>query len=75
MAGGAAAGAAGNAFPALFKAILGGGQMFGARGAAFGGVATQSTGMLMQGEVIFRQSGSDLVGVLNRTNGRINRVG
>jgi hypothetical protein len=31
--------------------------------------------MLMQGEVIFRQSGSDLVGVLNRTNGRINRVG
>jgi superoxide dismutase len=75
LAGGAAAGAGGNAFPALFKAILGGGQMFGARGAAFGGVATQSTGMLMQGEVIFRQSGSDLVGVLNRTNGRINRVG
>ena len=72
---GSAAGGAGNAFPALLKAILGGGQMFGARGAAFGGVATQSTGMLMQGEVIFRQSGSDLVGVLNRTNGRINRVG
>jgi hypothetical protein len=72
---GSAAGGAGNAFPALLKAILGGGQMFGARGAAFGGVANQSTGMLMQGEVIFRQSGSDLVGVLNRTNGRINRVG
>jgi DNA-binding MarR family transcriptional regulator len=72
---GSAAGGAGNAFPALLKAILGGGQLFGASGAAFGGVATQSTGMLMQGEVIFRQSGSDLVGVLNRTNGRINRVG
>lgn len=72
---GSAAGGAGNAFPALLKAILGGGQMFGARGAAFGGVSTQSTGMLMQGEVIFRQSGADLVGVLNRTNGRINRVG
>jgi hypothetical protein len=69
-----AAGGAGSAFPALLKQILGQ-QITGARVSPFGGVATQSTGMLMQGEVIFRQSGSDLVGVLNRTNGRINRVG
>jgi hypothetical protein len=74
LAGGAAAGAGGKAFPELFKQILGQ-QITGARVSPFGGVATQSTGMLMQGEVIFRQSGSDLVGVLNRTNGRINRVG
>jgi DNA-binding MarR family transcriptional regulator len=72
-AAGAASGA-GSAFPALLKQILGQ-QITGARVSPFGGVATQSTGMLMQGEVIFRQSGSDLVGVLNRTNGRINRVG
>jgi hypothetical protein len=69
-----AAGGAGSAFPSLLKQILGQ-QITGARVSPFGGVSTQSTGMLMQGEVIFRQSGSDLVGVLNRTNGRINRVG
>lgn len=32
-------------------------------------------GMQMNGQVVFVQRGSDLVGVLNRTNGTINRVG
>ena len=32
-------------------------------------------GMQMSGQVVFVQRGSDLVGVLNRTNGTINRVG
>jgi hypothetical protein len=32
-------------------------------------------GMQLAGQVVFTQRGSDLVGVLNRTNGTINRVG
>lgn len=39
----------------------------------FGGVG--SGGMQLAGQVVFTQRGSDLVGVLNRTNGTINRVG
>jgi hypothetical protein len=39
----------------------------------FGGI--QGGGMQMSGQVVFVQRGSDLVGVLNRTNGTINRVG
>lgn len=39
----------------------------------FGGL--QGGGFGLTGQVIFRQSGSDLVGVLNRTNATINRVG
>jgi hypothetical protein len=72
-AGMAIGGASQKGFAEIFKAILGGGG--GLFNGAFGGVSTQSTGMAMRGEVVFRQSGSDLVGVLNRTNGRINRVG
>ena len=85
MSGGAAGagvligGGVKSGFANIFKATLsgggGGGALFGAAGASFGGVSGQSTGMAMQGQVVFRQSGSDLVGVLNRTNGRINRVG
>jgi hypothetical protein len=85
MSGGAAGagvligGGVKSGFANIFKATLsgggGGGALFGALGASFGGVSGQSTGMAMQGQVVFRQSGSDLVGVLNRTNGRINRVG
>jgi len=40
--------------------------------ANFGGV---QGGLGLTGQVVFRQSGSDLVGVLNRTNATINRVG
>lgn len=39
----------------------------------FGGM--QGGGMQLAGEVVFVQRGSDLVGVINRTNGTINRVG
>lgn len=38
----------------------------------FGGL---QGGMSLQGQVVFVQRGSDLVGVLNRTNATINRVG
>lgn len=38
----------------------------------FGGL---QSGFGLTGQVVFRQSGSDLVGVLNRTNATINRVG
>jgi len=47
------------------------GDLVGA--ANFGGVG--GGGMQMSGQVVFVQRGSDLVGVLNRTNGTINRVG
>jgi hypothetical protein len=40
---------------------------------SFGGVG--GGGMEMSGQVVFVQRGSDLVGVLNRTNSTINRVG
>lgn len=40
--------------------------------ANFGGL---QGGLGLTGQVVFRQSGSDLVGVLNRTNATINRVG
>ncbi len=72
-AGMAIGGASQKGFEQIFKAIIGGGG--GLFNGAFGGVSGQSTGMAVRGEVVFRQSGSDLVGVLNRTNGRINRVG
>jgi hypothetical protein len=82
-AGLAIGGGVSKGFGSIFGKLLGGatagggggGALFGALGASFGGVSGQSTGMAMQGQVVFRQSGSDLVGVLNRTNGRINRVG
>jgi hypothetical protein len=82
-AGLAIGGGVSKGFGSIFGKLLGGatagggggGSIFGALGAVFGGVSGQSTGMAMQGQVVFRQSGSDLVGVLNRTNGRINRVG
>ena len=38
----------------------------------FGGL---EGGMQMRGQVVFVQRGSDLVGVLNRTNSTIGRIG
>lgn len=64
-----------------------GGGILGAFKAAFGSVlglkkevnpnfsGIQGGGMQLAGEVVFRQRGSDLIGVINRTNGTINRVG
>lgn len=71
--GGASTGAGGGilgAFGAAFKSVLGIGKISNPN---FGGV--QGGGMQLAGEVVFRQRGSDLIGVINRTNGTINRVG
>ena len=71
--GGAATGAGGGILGALgaaFKSVLGIGKIANPN---FGGV--QGGGMQLAGEVVFRQRGSDLIGVINRTNGTINRVG
>ena len=70
---GTATGAGGGifgAFKAAFNSILGIGKIANPN---FGGV--QGGGMQLAGEVVFRQRGSDLIGVINRTNGTINRVG
>ena len=71
--GGAATGAGGGiigALKAAFNSVLGIGKIANPN---FGGV--QGGGMQLAGEVVFRQRGSDLIGVINRTNGTINRVG
>lgn len=73
FAGSASTGAGGGilgAFGAAFKSVLGIGKIANPN---FGGV--QGGGMQLAGEVVFRQRGSDLIGVINRTNGTINRVG
>ena len=58
------------AFGAAFKSVLGIGKIANPN---FSGM--QGGGMQLAGEVVFRQRGSDLIGVINRTNGTINRVG
>jgi hypothetical protein len=71
--GNAATGAGGGilgALKAAFNSVLGIGKISNPN---FGGV--QGGGMQLAGEVVFRQRGSDLIGVINRTNGTINRVG
>ena len=70
---GTATGAGGGiigAFKAAINSVLGIGKISNPN---FGGV--QGGGMQLAGEVVFRQRGSDLIGVINRTNGTINRVG
>lgn len=55
-----------------------GGGFGGLRGAAaptFGGVSGFGGGLQLAGQVVFTQRGTDLVGVLNNSNARINRVG
>jgi len=55
-----------------------GGGFGGFRGAAaptFGGVGGFGGGLQLSGQVVFTQRGTDLVGVLNSSNARINRVG
>ena len=60
-------------FSKIFTSLLGftGGGNVAAP--AFGGVQGGAFGL--QGQVVFTQRGSDLVGVLNNTNGQIRRVG
>ncbi len=60
-----------------FGGTGGGGGLNIGRAAApsFGGVAGFGGGLQLAGQVVFTQRGSDLVGVLNTQNARINRVG
>ena len=60
----------GQAFGSAIKSVLG---IKSIANPSFAGVG--GGGMQMNGQVVFTQRGSDLVGVLNRTNGTINRVG
>jgi hypothetical protein len=73
-AGALAGAAAGKQSGGIIDALI---SLFGGRRAFnnvnFGGI--EGGGMQMSGQVVFVQRGSDLVGVLNRTNGTINRVG
>jgi len=79
----------GTPFNVAFKGTLGGSQQLGGltglvaggnvRGAAAPsiprGTAFQAGGLQLAGNVIFTQRGTDLVGVLNRGNSQIQRVG
>lgn len=79
----------GTPFNVAFKGTLGGSQQLGGlsglvqgggvRGAAAPsvprGTSFQAGGMQLAGNVTFVQRGTDLVGVLNRGNAQINRVG
>jgi len=69
IGGGAGAGI----FGGLFKAL--GGSLGGVASPQFTGGAGLSGGMALSGQVVFVQRGTDLVGVLNRGNSQINRVG
>jgi hypothetical protein len=75
---GAAAGGAKGGFKTVLQAItssLGFGINKGGGGGQPNLANLSGGGMQLAGEVVFMQRGSDLVGVLNRTNGTINRVG
>jgi hypothetical protein len=75
---GAAAGGAKGGFKTVLQAItssLGFGINKGGGGGQPNLANLSGGGMQLAGQVVFTQRGSDLVGVLNRTNGTINRVG
>ena len=69
VGGGAGAGF----FGGLFNALSG--SLGGVASPQFSGGASLSGGMALNGQVVFVQRGTDLVGVLNRGNSQINRVG
>jgi hypothetical protein len=60
-------------FGGLFSALSG--SLGGVASPQFTGGAGLSGGMALNGQVVFVQRGTDLVGVLNRGNSQINRVG
>lgn len=75
---GAAAGGAKGGFKTVLSAItssLGFGINKGGGGGQPNLANLSGGGMQLAGQVVFTQRGSDLVGVLNRTNATINRVG
>lgn len=62
----------------LLSSLFGGGglpRLAGAAAPSFGGVSGFGGGLNLAGQVVFTQRGTDLVGVLNSSNARINRVG
>jgi len=62
----------------LLSSLFGGGglpRLSGAAAPSFGGVSGFGGGLQLAGQVVFTQRGTDLVGVLNSSNARINRVG
>jgi hypothetical protein len=67
------AGSGAGFFGGLFN-LLGGG-LGGVAAPTFGGGAGLGGGFALNGEVVFVQRGTDLVGVLNKGNSQINRVG
>jgi len=60
-----------------FSSVGGGGgfKIGGAAAPTFGGGGAFTGGLQLAGQVVFTQRGTDLVGVLNNHNARINRVG
>jgi hypothetical protein len=60
-------------FGGLFNALAGG--LGGVAAPTFGGGAGLGGGLALNGQVVFVQRGTDLVGVLNKGNSQINRVG
>jgi hypothetical protein len=60
-------------FGGLFNALSGG--LGGVAAPTFGGGAGLGGGLALNGQVVFVQRGTDLVGVLNKGNSQINRVG
>ena len=60
-----------------FSSVGGGGgfKIGGAAAPTFGGGGAFTGGLQLAGQVVFTQRGTDLVGVLNNQNARINRVG
>jgi hypothetical protein len=67
------AGSGAGIFGGLFNAIAGG--LGGVAAPSFGGGASLGGGLALNGQVVFVQRGTDLVGVLNKGNSQINRVG
>jgi hypothetical protein len=67
------AGSGAGFFGGLFNALAGG--LGGVAAPTFGGGAGLGGGLALNGQVVFVQRGTDLVGVLNKGNSQINRVG
>lgn len=69
------AGTAANAGASFLSALFGQGGIAAPRINPTAGLQFGAGGIQLQGSVVFTQRGSDLVGVLNNSNARINRVG
>lgn len=67
------AGSGAGFFGGLFNALSGG--LGGVAAPTFGGGGSLGGGLALNGQVVFVQRGTDLVGVLNKGNSQINRVG